>query len=733
MPLACDVLLPLPVPPFRYLVPFDGEPGPVGGRVVVPWQGTYRIGLCVAVYRARADDSLNLRETVGWLDSEPFVLDSGVELLRRLTEATSAPAGVVLASLLATGLRARYRHEVRRMGEGHDWEDVASLDEHELEAQRAQGMIRERAFPAQRTLTHLVATSDDPAAASGKQRLALEELLKGPVESAAQVAAAAGVSASTVRALITKGLAAYREVPAGRVLPGLPAAGERLEVPGLQLPDGDFDLVGGLRFHRLAALLPLLEADLAAGRSPMVLAPEVGWLEEAVSRLANHVPVLMLSGEAKDAEREGFWQAVAEGSPAVITGTYAALLAPVPRPGRLILLEACSPSWKQPAGARLHVPDAAIELARLRELTVVTADAVESPEMRARGAELIRLPAPAQRLHVTDLNGARGWPLDTDLVRVLKQVATRERQGVLLSSRRGFSGALTCKECSSQVECPHCDLPLRYHQADGRLRCHQCGFERTVPPNCPVCTSNSLAPARAAGTQWLAQAVQRLLPDFPVLRLDGDTKDDLGSLYRGEPGLLVATTAVFRRPPLPRADLLAVALFDAHTSMSDFRASETTLRLLRQLPELSLNPRPLTLIQTFQPQHRVLRALLADDQALGETEFVTETCERREAFGYPPYTRMARVELSARDRASVAQAASHVAGSLRELGAQEFELIGPTPAPVARLKGRFLYHLLLRAADPARLRELLGHVPRGSHGARILVDVDPRDVSVLEG
>src|SRR5690554_2157118 len=121
MPLACDVLLPLPVPAFRYLVPFDVEAGPVGARVVVPWQGTHRIGLCIGFSQARTDESLNLRETVGWLDSEPFVLESGVTLISQLARSSAAPPGIVLASLLPTGLRAAYRHEVRMPEEGAEW------------------------------------------------------------------------------------------------------------------------------------------------------------------------------------------------------------------------------------------------------------------------------------------------------------------------------------------------------------------------------------------------------------------------------------------------------------------------------------------------------------------------------------------------------------------------------------------------------------------------------------
>lgn len=745
MPRVAEVLLPLPLAPLSYLVPFETAAGPVGGRVVVPWQGGLRTGLCVGLREASAAESLDLRELIAWLDTEPWFAAGAVQLLADLAEHTAAPQGLLLTALAPVGFTGDLVHELRALAEtgvadldAGDWLAAERLDAALIEELRGQGLLAERVAERPRTVTRLVAVdagmrdeSELEGAARTAQRNALAELRRGDAASAAELARRAGVSESPVRALVTKGFAEYRELPAPEPelpLP-LPATLESSVVqPPRPTPERPLAVAGGLRRDRLAALLPLLQADLAAGRSPLILAPEVAWLEEAVAQLLPHAPVLMLSGAMDDARRARFWREAASGVPRIVAGTYPALLAPLPDPGTLVVLESAATSWKLPSGARLFVPAAARRLAALAARPLVLTEVTENAELRAGSADIFRLPGVAQRIHVSDLNHASGWPLDADLVRVLRQVAERGRQAVVLSSRRGFSGALSCRDCGAQVQCPHCDLPLRYHRAGGRLRCHQCGFDQALPRECSECGGSEFAPTRAAGTQWLADTVAGVAPGLPVLRFDGDRQDDLAPLYAGEPGVLVATVAALRRPPLPNVSLIAVALFDAHAGMSDFRAGEATLRLLLQLPELTTQRRPLTVIQTFQPQNRVLTVLTADDQAAALDAFVTETCERRAAFGYPPYALLARAEISARTQPAAESAAERLAGTLRAAGAMPEEVLGPTPAPVARVRGRFVQHLLLRSRDDNRFRWLLGQVPRGGDGARVRLDVDPRDV-----
>lgn len=712
--------------------------------MAVPWQGSLRIGLCVSIDDEPQARSLELREVVDWLDSEPFLTGSAPALLADLAAYSGTPAGVILSSLCPVGLQDELLHEIRLVegAESGDlpagvWLLADALDAARLEQLRQNGLIHERAGLVPRRQSRLVAVAEDGSSLTGaareNQRLAFERLLDGSFASAAELARSAGVPVSAARALVSKGLAGYRDLPAEPPELPLPAAADvPLEASSVTVPDAArVHVVGGVRRERLAALLPLLLDDIAQGRTPLLLAPELAWLNEAVSLLQLELPVLLLTGDLSDAARQRIWQEAADGPAVLLAGTYLALLAPVRRPGRIVLLEAGSSSYKLPAGARLFIPEVARRLTMLESRPLLLTDASESAEMRASDGLLVRLPYRQQRLFVSNMNLVHGWPLGTDLVGVLKQVQERERQALLLSSRRGFSGALACTSCGHQFMCPHCDLTLRFYQSDRLLRCHQCNHQERVPRLCPACAEPELTPTRAAGTQWIAEAVERLLPGFPVLRHDADRQDDVSGLRAGEPGVLVATTAALRQPPLPAVSLIGLTLLDSHTGATDFRAEEDTLRLLLQLPELSARARPLVLVQTFNPGYKALTALKAADVEEAVAGFTGELTQRRKAFGYPPFQQLAKIQLSARQRGSAELAAGKLVEILKAAGATAGEVMGPAPAPVARVRGQFVQLVFVRAASEERFRELLTLVPRTLASARIRLDVDPRDVTLF--
>ncbi|HEX7003227.1 MAG TPA: primosomal protein N' [Trueperaceae bacterium] len=747
MPLAVDVLFPLPLPPFRFLQPLDLEPGPVGARVAAPWQGGVRIGLVVGLEELSAGQLTDYREIISWLDREPFVAQAAPGLLLELARSSGAPAGVVLASLLPLGLREELVHEVSAVEGAQspglvtgEWVAAGILDAAELDLYRRQGMVRERVRQRERTVSRLVAAREPDEGLVGKaqanQLAALERLLDlESAASAADLARDAEVPVSAVRALVKKGYAEYRDLPAPPVaLAPPPVAQPALEERGDTLPECPVVLIsGGVRRQRLEALLPSLLADIEAGHSVLVLAPEGAFLSATASQLASRLPVLQLSGEASDEQRNRIWEEAASGAPVVLVGTYTALLAPLQRVGRIVVIEAGSGTYKLAAGPRLFIPDAARRLAARREVQLVLTDALPSPEMLvwAQDGEesRVRLPTPRQRLHVSDLNGASGWPVGSELTLVLRQVQERGRQAVLLAPRRGFSAAMSCSDCGHTLMCPNCDLALRYHRSSGRLRCHQCGYHAEVPSHCPNCGGSELAPGRAAGTEWVAGAVSRLLPGMAVLRLDSDRQDDLSGLRAGEPGVLVATTAVFRIPPLPRVSLVGVTLFDTHLSLSDFRAAEESMRLLLQLPELAPEGRPLVVVQTFQPEHEALDALADEEPEAAVEAYLERLVERRKRFSYPPFGQLAKVQVSARDRSAAEREALRLAGSLRSAGATEEEVLGPVPAPVTRVRGQYSFLIYLRSGSEERFGELLQGVSRSSSSVRVRLDVDPRDVS----
>lgn len=716
----------------------------MGARVVVPWQGSVRIGLCLSIDEGRSAQSFDLREVISWLDDEPFLTAAAPALLHDLAGYSGTPAGVVLASLSPHGFHDELIHEIRVVPgargtdlEGDAWLPADMVTAERLDHLRQHGQIFERASVAPRLESRLVALSADDysslqGAPQANQRIALELLQGESFPSAAELARTADVPVSAVRALVRKGLAAYHDLAAPP--PDLPLpepSAEPLPDTLVTIPAAKrVTLIGGVRLERLAALLPLLRRELRQGLTPLILAPELAWLDEAAAALQHELPVVRLAGALPDAARERIWQEVRTGPPVVLLGTYLALLAPLRQPGSLIVLEAGSSSYKQPSGARLFIPGVATRLAALEQRPLLFADVCETAEMHAAETTRVQLPYRKQRLFVSDMNQSSGWPLGTDLVQVLRQVRERERQALILSPRRGFSGALTCSSCQQQCMCPHCDLPLRYHQRDRILRCHQCNHHRAVPGACPDC-GGTLKPTRAAGTQWISEAAQGVLPDFPVYRFDSDRQDDLTPLRQGRPGVLVATTSALRQPPLPDVSLVVLALLDSHTAAADFRAEEDTLRLLLQLPEVTRRARPLTLVQTFSPTHRALEVLQATDPEEAISVFISEIVSRRKAFGYPPHSHLAKIQITARQQGTAELAAERLVDTLRSAGVTEAEVLGPAPAPVARVRGQYLQLAYVRAESEQRFRELLQLVPRNLAGARVRLDADPRDVTLL--
>ncbi len=749
MPIALDVLLPLPLEPLTFLPPLGSVEGPVGARVVVPWQSGVRIGLVVGTRRVDAGRGLELKEAVAWLDARPYLGDAAPAALRRMARRAAAPTGLLLATFAQAAFREELRYEVMPVEGAPDlghglaqgrWSDAAVLPADRLELLRQQGALHERALPVRatvRVLAHARAADDalDGARrANQREALALLERLEH-ADSAAALARDAGVPESAVRALVEKGYAAYREVE--RVPP--PLAGPPVDAPrpdpappAAVPPEADGVVTGGLRLQRLAALLPRLRSDLDAGRSVLVLAPEQAQLEEAAGALAS-LPLHLLSGDSSDAQRRALFEALPEGGPCVVLGTYLALLAPAPTLGRVVVLDAGNASYKLQGGARVAVQAAAEELARAYGAALTLADVVAGPEIVARFAaeERRSLPLPPLRLHAADLHTSANWPLHPDLVRVLRQVEERRRQAVVIAPRRGFSAALGCEACGWLASCPNCDLSLRFHRQDGRLRCHQCGHEERPPAACPSCGGTELAPLKGAGTQWVAAQLAGMLPDTPVYRWDRDRRDDLGALVGGEPGVVVGTTALLRLPPLPLVSLVALTLFDTHLALADFRAEEEALRLLLQLAELAPGRRPLTVVQTYQREHPVLHALASEHAEVEVETLIGRLLERRRRFGYPPFAALAKLQLGARDRASASAAADALALELHRRGAAEDDILGPAPAPVARVKGRYTYQLVLRAAEPGTLEDVLAGLPARFGGAALRVDVDPRDVGEL--
>jgi len=543
-----------------------------------------------------------------------------------------------------------------------------------------------------------------------KQRAALETLRAlGEAESQTALAAAAGVGPGVVRALVEKGYAGWREVEV-ELAPPAPA-GPALEP--LPVPEPPPRINGGRWAERLQ-----LAAGLAAEGETLVLFPERYALERAYDRWPP--PALPFHGGQSPELRRALWRE----KPPVVLGSYQALLMPR-RWRRIVVMDEGSESYKLASGSRAH----AVRLAELRaellgaELYYLSlAPAVEVVE---KPGLLVR--PPRTRVLPIDLRHQRGWPLTGRAVELLAQVPEKGRQALVLVARRGYSGRLFCKSCDWQPICPNCDLPLRFHKPgrQGRLVCHQCGHSEPAPEVCPACGGEVFGYA-GPGVQWVAEAIQRRLPELPVYQYSAERKDDLAPLQRGEPGAVVGTTALLRTPAPPELALILLPYAEGFLPASDFRAPERYHRLLWQLADLHPTRSPLIALQTFEPDHPAVEALIEGDvTGVPESELAL-----RRVLGYPPAVRMVVLEFSHRQEATARAAAMEAAEFLKKRLGNYLEtapfppLLGPAPAPVPRVRGRYVFHLILRAPEPDRLRDWLSDLPPPK-GARLRLDPDP--------
>jgi primosomal protein N' (replication factor Y) len=738
------VALPLPIEPMSYLPPHaDGREAVLGYRVVVPWRGELRVGVVVGREEG-LHKSFALREALAYLDERPWLNPSTIEFLSVAARDSFCTVGTLLHDLLPF-LEPPLLHRVRLLP-GADpallpkglealaqgWQEARGFDPKLLDFLREAGVLQEE-VAERRTLTRVLVVLREPSEALSDKAKAAWYALRNlrQAESMTALAKAAGVGVGVVKGLMEKGYIGLVEVEAVR---------EELEPPGVQLPahpgedhpagvrapahsEGErpqmpVRIQGGRLLERLRALAGLVQSGPA-----LVLFPEVSLLKKCQPFFPQ---AMVLHGEMKAEERRRVWaQASQQAGPwKWVLATYQGLLLPLDFE-RLVVVEEAAEAYKLPGGSRAFVPRLAWLRAQGLGVPIHYCSSVNSLEVWDEPAHL--LPPPSPRLHLLDLHRERGWPLSGAAIALLQQVQEKNRQAVVLSARRGYSAVLRCKQCEWKAVCPNCALPLRYHKSGraGLLQCHQCGHQEKAPDLCPSCESDVFDP-KGPGVEWLLEALAQHLPHLPRYRYSADAKDDLRPLLAGEAGVLVGTTAILRGPLLPELALVLLPYADGFVLQSDFRASERYHRLLWQLADLHPRRRPLLVLQTFEPGHPAHQAL----QAADPQGFMDKELALRRALGYPPASRMVKLEV-AHPKEPVARDAIYQLAQALKAKAEPDELLGPAPAPVARLRGQYVFHLLLKSTAP-RLQTLMQNLPP-VRGARLRIDPDPQSfVGLLE-
>ena len=576
-----------------------------------------------------------------------------------------------------------------------------------------------------------------------------------------ELAEMAGVTSSVIKGLVKQDVVheedSPRDLPFQRLDPDLPskeltedqAAGAAVLAAGVTSGDYGTTLLRGVTGSgKTEVYLEAVAAALRAGRQALVLLPEIALTAEFYTRVEARFgakPAEWHSG-ATMTERRRIWRMVGQGQAQLVIGARSALFLPFQNLGLIVVDEEHDTSYKQEDGVLYNARDMAVLRASICGAHVVLASATPSLESwaNAQAGKYAKLeltsrfgPAVMPTMGTIDMR-TEGLPSDRWVSPTLKKEVDarleRGEQAMLFINRRGYAPITLCRACGHQIGCDDCDARMVEHRFLKRLICHQCGESKPMPTACPSCEAEDKMAPIGPGVERLGEEAHALWPDARIATLSSDMygsaralKEEISGIAQGSVDIIIGTQLVAKGHNFPKLTLVGVIDADLGLTGSDLRAAERTFQLMRQVAgRAGRAEAPGTaLLQTYQPDHPVIRSILAGD----EEGFWSAEAKERQQAGMPPYGRLAGIILSGPDVAAVFDAGNQLARNdkaLRDVGAQVF---GPAPAPIARVRGRHRVRLLVKADKNVALQRALQvwvSQIKLKGDLRLAVDIDPQ-------
>jgi len=530
-------------------------------------------------------------------------------------------------------------------------------------------------------------------------------------------------------------------------------------IQGLRQEDfAPFLLHGVTASGKTEVYLAAAREALARGRQVLVLLPEIALTHPVALEFRRRFGerVALLHSGLTESQRLDQWRRLATGNAEVAVGARSAVFAPLPRLGLIVVDEEHDPAYKHEGGLLYQARDVALyrgKLARAAVLLVSATPAVSTffraQEGHYRYLHLPRRVTPQALPEVQLINLRQRQPggglkiITPPLAAAVTEVLAKGEQALLFLNRRGYATVLFCLFCGTIFQCEQCSVALTQHHSRDLLVCHYCGYETTVPERCPSCQSTAIK-KHGVGTERVESEVRRLWPEARVARLDRDTAptsgqalEVLGDFAAGELDILVGTQMITKGHHFPGVTLVGVIAADQGLFFPEYHAGERTFQLLAQVAgRAGRGGIPgKVLIQTYQPDHYVFQTVKEQDYQ----EFFERELESRREMGYPPFTRLALVRLSGATQETVAQQANKLAEALRRTVRRDPELasrlrvLGPAPAGLAKLKGRFRWQILVKSYGRPPLLALLNHLrqswtPPPKSKVDLTLDIDPANL-----
>ena len=605
------------------------------------------------------------------------------------------------------------------------------------------------------------------------RRRVMDALPEGAILSKRALAEAARCSVGVIDSLVDEGtlepLVLPREGPPASPDPyhqSLPLEPEQLDA-AQKLVDavrtGGFGvtlLEGVTGSGKTEVYFEAVAAALKAGRQALILLPEIALTAQFLDRFAARFcsrPAEWHSA-VPSRRRARVWAGVAAGEVQVVVGARSSLFLPFRDLGLIVVDEEHEVAYKQEDGVSYHARDMAVVRGRLERAAVVLASATPSVETRVN-ADAGRY----AHARLAGRVGGRGMPaidaidlrkeqpprsrwIAPRLVRAVEEAVGGGEQALLFLNRRGYAPLTLCRTCGHRFSCAQCSAWLVEHRFRKALVCHHCGHVERRPDHCPACGEVASLAACGPGVERIAEEAAHLFPNARTLVLSSDflggterLRDELGAVARREVDIVVGTQLVAKGHHFPHLTLAGIIDADIGLANGDLRAAERTFQLLQQVTgRAGRGDRPgRALVQTWQPQHPVMRALLTGD---AERFYATEIASRRNG-GFPPFGRLAALIVSGPDRAkaeahgrALARAGFETVARLATEPALEngarIDVFGPSEAPVAMIRGRYRFRLLVKAPRSADLqgflRSMLASASPPREGVKVAVDVDPQ-------
>lgn len=590
------------------------------------------------------------------------------------------------------------------------------------------------------------------------QRAAAMDALHGEQASIRELAHIAGVSDGVLRGMVSAGILEPVTVDLDRPYPrarpdhAAPELSEQQAAAASRFVDAvraekfaPFLLDGVTGSGKTECYFEAVAEALRLGRQVLVLLPEIALTENFLRRFEARFgvpPVLWHSG-LKQSERRRAWRAIVSGEAQVVVGARSALFMPYKRLGLIVIDEAHEVSFKQDDGVRYNARDVAVIRARFEGVPVILASAtpaLESLQLAEVGVyEKIDLPsrfggATLPEISIVDLRQEvpeRGRWLAPRLVDELRERLAKGEQSLLFLNRRGYAPLTLCRHCGYRFQCPNCSAWLVEHRLSRRLACHHCGHETPPPEACPECHTPDCLVACGPGVERIADEVAEVLPEARVAVVTSDTlnsPEKISAFVQAAEekliDVIVGTQIVTKGYHFPDLTLVGVVDADLGLEGGDLRAAERTYQQVAQVAgRAGRGEKPgEVLIQTRHPDAPVIAALAAGDR----DAFYAAEAEGRKDAGAPPFGRWAAIIVSSEDEAEARDAARAIGGAAPNL--PDVMVLGPAPAPLSLLRGRYRYRLLINARRSAKLQDAIRawlDPLQFPQGVRVSVDIDP--------